>query len=1306
MDYIKEPLYVSVVNPLDKNNIRTYYFLGNIPNNVLQAAQAGIFNENTKMMEWKRDSRSILKDFYGSSWESKLTGEEPTEMRSGFNLYSNLVWGGDDFGDLSFFDQDIFKEPEIVVKKNEIDIIDNVEINSKIVYSNVSVYPEDNLYDLRQKIHLLTKIPIYRQFMFYYVTGQGPYYTYQMSINKIPYSIKWSDMLYESKLNVCGIGIDPYFEQNKNYIEIISFDLCRLLENKKGHRINKVYIIDLFDILRERNVKTTIVDKYQFDLLYYGFIIKYWPQLTPDAFKLSINDSDKLTQTYPKLNYDFMKLYNRQSIEQILINKTYKYVDHINYTMSITQSNMIVYAKMIKMNTNIRNIFDMIELNHNIYAMFINFKHGLRKYRYYSKKHASIMNQELYVYNAKDTLSICVRGINQIVINISREGSYEISSQWLEDDLISFDNIVDKLSKYVNPVIKQINEIGSVIFPMGGQLNFLTESIFNMITISLYYPFTFTLSEFNGLKNAFTPYEEIGIIRTQGLQISRSFMFVFNKGIIDTNFVYESYIWLYEESNDIGRHVKIVHRTDRLQIELSNIKNIMEYEIIKRYVFTIIDNYIKDNKIKKEKKVDETKIKSIRKLHDLDPDLYNLHKYSNKVQAYSILCQSGRQPSIYDDDMIKTLPMTKQQKLVKYWNFTHNKPAYYLCRDNYPYINFITDKHPKGYCLPCCKKLKDTPGTRVAEINESCLQNKLFQTEETDISTYILNYGKKIIPGRLCHLPTNISKTFLEGSDKQYYIYGVKQVSNATDTNIGFISSLKYIFGNDCIIELANLAKDMKQYYTLGNGKAAIYKSSDDLYIDLINNFVDYSNTLLMNIDMTNWHHILTDLVRYRYNVEVVNIINDNDIFHIKVYQDAAKSIINDINISFILTDENGTNPITYLNPKYRDDYTTIFTSKLCKHFFVISDKHVMNLDFMTSFSKKYQYEITELFINMKNLCYGVSIIIDNEVIWLPIMPSIVPYKNTVPLKYEIRQEPENSRTELLKVIDIVNNYRNGTIVITNNISYNNKIIGFISSDYLSYYHRPTNYEYLENVINFPYNPRDIDNAILQRNEITELSSQALLKKYYNNLYKLFFSEFTTILQKDKNTIIRKKLINVINDTDFMNSKSIQSLIQNLDNILKKYPTDLNTIHSFIEFIYFNSIDTKEISKFIDVSRFEFDFKLLEDLHSITDKKEIIKKLHDIMDPYIIVDEINYIPQKYNIYTSCINNTNQFFCKESKIIIAEHKISDIFDALANDVMNKNKMYLMMIGSSGIFDNLEFIERPNEFIEVSEFKDIL
>jgi len=924
------------------------------------------------------------------------------------------------------------------------------------------------------------------------------------------------------------------------------------------------------------------------------------------------------------------------------------------------------------------------------------------------------MNKELIINNNKNTLSICIKGLHQIIINISRDGSYEILSQWSEDDMISFDNILIKLSTYVNPVIKLINKLETKVFSMGGILSPLTNLNFNMLTVSIYYPITFTLFEFNELKNEFKKYEDIGIIRSQNFQISRSFLFSFIKGITDSNFVYDSYNWLYINNNETGRHIRILHRTDRLQIELINIKNIMEYDIIKRYIFSIINDYVKINKIIKIKKIDDSKIKSIRKLHDLDPELYNLHKYSDKIQAYSVLCQSGRQPSIYNEELLKSLSKEKRDKAIKYWNFTTNKPTYYLCNNKYPYINFITDKHPKGYCLPCCKKLKDTPGTKVAEINQTCLQNKLFQTEKDYMSTYILNYGKTLSLGRLCNLPNELSKNMFEklktdDDNMNYYIYGVNQFNNTNDTNIGFISSLKFILGNDCIMELANLVKNMKHYYVLANGKASIYNSVNELYMEIINNFVHNSNSLLMNLNMEIWTHILTDLVRYKYNIEIINILNINDEYHLKAYQDAYKSINNNIDVIILMIDENGINPIIYLNHKdfiKNNIFIGILGSQLCKHFFVKSNKKTMDLSFILSFTKKYNYDVVKLYINMKNLCYNVAIKINNNIIYLPILASNIPYKNTTELDYDIIPESNILKEIIVSLINDINNYSNDSIVISNNIIFDNKSIGLLSKDKLCYYHLPNdeiNTSY-ENII-FSYNPRDIDINILQKIKINNLSDGALLKKYYNNIYKLFLSEFITILQKNRNIQMRKQIINILKLTNFMDSKSIESMIFSLNELLKYYPYDLISINNFIEFCYFNSIDINEITKFINLTRFEFDFTILEELR-ILDTDELIRKLHVIMDDYIIIDDITNIPQYYNIYTSCVDNNEQFFCKKNKIIIPKNKIHDLFYVLANDIKNKSKMYLFLIGNSGLFNYFEFIERPHEFIEISDVKNVL
>ena len=101
----------------------------------------------------------------------------------------------------------------------------------------------------------------------------------------------------------------------------------------------------------------------------------------------------------------------------------------------------------------------------------------------------------------------------------------------------------------------------------------------------------------------------------------------------------------------------------------------------------------------------------------------------------------------------------EKKKIVKYWNFTLKKPAYYTCPSaKYPSLKFITGEHPKGFCLPCCKKLVSS--SRKDDICSTCLIPPHIYTKVGNIvpATHILAYGKDIETGRFGALPADIKK--------------------------------------------------------------------------------------------------------------------------------------------------------------------------------------------------------------------------------------------------------------------------------------------------------------------------------------------------------------------------------------------------------------------------------------------------------------------------------------------------------------------------------------------------------------------
>jgi len=1280
MYYVKNPLYVTVLNPINKKNIQTHFFLGNISDKILKAAQNGKFDETLKTTEWNKNDQDILKDFYGKSWKKKLTTTDLPVVRQASNTrFYEIISGGDDFNmfsNLEVLNTDNFDTPIDTLNTPVLQYSDNT---SKNIYNSLSIYPEDNLYEIRLKIQLVTNIPVCRQFIFYYSENEL-YYTYMLYINKIAYNISWMDMLnHYSDIVINGLSIDMFFEKNKDQINIKSYEKHILAELRSKKFIQSIYVIDLQFFIQEFSLYK-ITDKYQFELIYYGFIIKYYPQLTIDAFRILLSNPEKIYKSYPLLAIPNETLYRIQMLEQSLINNVYSFDEtEVNYSVNITASNIIVYPDILKLNVNIRNIFDHLVLNSKINTLCINFRCGIRKQYVIYKYHVSVINDPIDISIPPDSLAISINDDNkQFIIVINRMGEYRVQTYWLENDNITYDNIIANIANYVNEVITTINNFGILAFPTNGNFKLIDKNvIFGIMSLSIFYKCTLTLHDFNGLKNEFKKYEEAGIIRPQGIQDNRFFGFIFFKGIVDKPNKNNDYSWLYLNMNRSHRTIRLMHKINKIQIEINNIHNIQEFHIIKRFLLFIISNFIKSNKLDRlNKEIVNTKVKHIRKLRETDPDLFNLTDYGN-YKPYSILCQSDRQPLIYNENEVRMLSLTEKNKLYHYWNFTHDIPAYYSCKGRYPNLNFITDKHPKGYCLPCCKKLKDIPGTKIAKINKNCLEKRSYK-EVNNISQYVLTYGKYLIPGRKSYIPP-LLKVMLPN----HYIYKLEQVTDI-HTNIGFISSIKFVLGDNVITELANIVKTLNStYYVLANGLASKYSSANELYLDIIENFVNTLSPFIINIDMPFWQHLFVDLIRIKYDIEIGFIVNNNSTISLDIYQETLYK--NRTKIVFLMKDnENGINPIIDNNNN------AILDAKPFDHLFK-PKQFVPSLEFMIEFAKKVKLKIKTLYINLKNLCY--AILIDN--IFLPVLESVI--VSGYNISYDIYPVIVQTLEELHDMIDMINKYKKNSITVHKYlIDSNNFTIGFESTLRLRYYHKPSDIK-VSNTILVKYDPREVNREILSRKTIMDISHKGLTRQYYNNLYKLFLAEFSSLIVTEKNINIRNNIKKAIMNITVFNSKEIDKLLQTLYQLLKEYPEDIKVFEEFFNIIYEYGLDFHDIIKFIDHSSFEFDNQWLKQLQeSETDISDQVKA---IMTPYIEIGNIDNIPHYFNTYTSCIEQHDQFFCKGSKIIIPEEKLKDLYDALILDIKNKSKKYIILTAKSGIFDYFNFIRRPYEYIEI-------
>ena len=231
---------------------------------------------------------------------------------------------------------------------------------------------------------------------------------------------------------------------------------------------------------------------------------------------------------------------------------------------------------------------------------------------------------------------------------------------------------------------------------------------------------------------------------------------------------------IQDEVQTVNRHriaQVLIDNVDKIKIIFKNINSLENLKIIKQIITKII---LYNNK--KKDKEDYTIVRNkLKKLHKVDPELYS-YTPDDKNSIYSVVCQSKRQPIIYTSEEFKYLPESIRKKSQKYWNFTKNEQINYYCPEKqYPDLGFIVDKHPKGYCIPCCKFYSSIKDSKTEYIKKTCLSERVWDDKKLKEvygfvrpSRHILSYGNEVKIGRFSSLPKMIEDIFYNTYSKDY----------------------------------------------------------------------------------------------------------------------------------------------------------------------------------------------------------------------------------------------------------------------------------------------------------------------------------------------------------------------------------------------------------------------------------------------------------------------------------------------------------------------------------------------------------
>lgn len=1045
---------------------KTYIFVGNVEHDIRQCLN------NAANGKLSHSNERKLKSHFGAKWKALL------------NIKS--VHGGD-LADLDMDEEITLDEINAIASiKKDIELEEMQPIQQKAKsesrIKNVYIYdqelfPHDNLLELKKKISLVTKIPIYKQHIWYEYSHKRFNIMYNIYLNKKAVQISFLKTVFnddKKKLEqIENIPIAINFYNAKKLLSVKAYDTFTILEEITSLGVSDFYLVDLDEFVDYSILKK--LDSNEIEIVYYGFIILFWPMFSYSAWVDYTHNPTSFEKIYPDLALNYETNKRRFDKEKELTTEaqnlfTFKNLkkarDDIEQYIyiGITYATVQVLSMYVTNVVNIRNLFDKLVLGETIISCKCSLLHNGQK----------IICNKVYKNNDIINVNIPLRAlvlriktkINILDLYIFPDGNYSIKAKWPEEELYDFDNVFDEIARQINPIIDTVNGFGNYVINSNASLERLTKknAKFSEVYVSLIYRKDVKYQDFKALENILKEYEAGGVILLNQLSpASNTLEYYFSKGMykfdakrVEKHFILDNYYNFltnaivkskWQQLFTFYRNTTFQYRHGDIKISIEGIKE-TEFAIFYMYIVNIFYKINTQYKKYASNVIHHIQQKrNIKSLKQQDPVLYDFKKLYNSPIVYSKICQKPYQPNILNEDDYAKLSDKEKKRVVKYWNFTTNTPANYFCPNTkYPYIQFTIKKHPKDYCIPCCKKKEITSDdNRIKQlIYSACITDHKYHMEKTNIiqdTRYIMNYGKFVTPGRICNLPENsieslLYENFSESTtgiepqceeQNRYYIYGIEQHMKNTRF-VGFVNSLLLALDislKDLFTTISQaVRKDPSKFKILMSGEITRYFYSPKDMLETIHDA--FFNSLFTKEMPIN--DIFIDLAYYYLNILTITFIDQSDQFeNIKLLIDskiATTSQILNPNYKTLLVVKKGKyyNPIFYLNAlvffRAKLITTKLFTHsddvlKIIQKTVLYNETHKHSSDirkaditlsvvhlFIDSAVNKH-YTITAYFINNSNLCYVIELKRNKKPLYVPIKMSPYVISDEIDMIYE-----------------------------------------------------------------------------------------------------------------------------------------------------------------------------------------------------------------------------------------------------------------------------------------------------------------
>lgn len=770
------------------------------------------------------------------------------------------------------------------------------KLKSGINVSTTVLFKTDTITTLRRKLFVETGIPPYRQHIWVLFGNKSYPVNYKIHHESNQHvDIRTSNNI-ETVLE--DIPVDSMWYASKEIVSVECNEHMTISQLIVKYNTVEFYVIDLNSFINKHNrdtLRTTVsTDSYAHDLIYWGFIIKYFPMMSSTIFKDYMRDPISIKAQYPLVHPRHTKLIDQYTTElQLLTKHAPKYNNRI-MQMNITSSTLNVRTTYVNDNNNInlRNLFDSFALNDIVRTCICNTNIDtqrvilIKTYKNHPYSYSHIPSNSIQ-------FTIRSEKYGDMLLQINKVGNYKIIGEWYEGSDLMFSDVFKIINDHVVPIINTTNSFKSVVSKQPIEPMTITNSTFTNINMITYIKRKTTTAKYTNLRRHLDRYVAAGILERN--DVDRN---ILQYNILKGAYMYDVSRFRYNSmlTNEYGvlfdagaqtkwrtfitkrKSIRIIKRFSDIKVEIKGLRD-EEYGVWFNYfqlmlapILTIPD---KDVAISDEAQFTGTM--KIRHMKEMDPVLYDLKKIYGKSVVYSQICQRPHQPRIHD---------APGKGRIKYWNFTNEQPMWYSCPSpKYPQLYFKVGIHPLQYCMPCCKKnpISTNPKDEGAKAHAACLSERKYTREQKNTikSRYIKTYSKFLHPGRISRLPENTIEPLLYNNytmtndcskDKGYYMFGVNQHGSGVN-DIGFLfcvlSTLEINMPNFIKQSCKRIRSTENWVHLLGGQIIQHFTSSKDL--------VETMKSAILNgqmVEFTKWNQLFIDVVRMYWDVNVIIFVD------------------------------------------------------------------------------------------------------------------------------------------------------------------------------------------------------------------------------------------------------------------------------------------------------------------------------------------------------------------------------------------------------------------------------------------------